>query len=82
MRIIIHPERNSGNTVSKIYKISIPGRLHVLADRNVHRQMHGRTQTHTHPHTEFRKSRTGFGLRGIGTTEGGRDGQEGVMNLK
>lgn len=71
MRIIIHPERDSGNTVSQKYKISILGRVHVLAGRNVHRQMHG--HTHTHPHTEFRKTRPGFWLR-----ESGRMREEGM----
>lgn len=53
----------------KIYKISIPGRSHVLAGRNVHRQMHG------HPHTEFRKVQTW--LLAKGTTRGSREGWTG-----
>lgn len=57
----------------KKYKISIPGRVHVLAGKNVHRQMH----SHTHPHTEFRKEQTWLLATGP-REEVGRDGQEGI----
>lgn len=52
--------------------ISIPGRLRVLAGRNVYIDMYG----HTHPHTEFReKNRPGLWLRKSG--QGGREGWTG-----